>query len=365
VASDGESEADESDDSFNFFSCNSHPDPDVIHAMALKASRHRTTTKGPPKITSFSPDTKLPPSSQIAARIGKTETRYVELTASPQRWNTHVTRDLAKLANTLPTYSSGPSTLCPDSGATSIMAPHRDMFINYVDISSKGLVVCLGDENQTILIMGEGTLCMQIDGRKVAYGLSYHVPDLTAILLSSRVHRHIAPGCSLVADHSGCFLTYPTFSVEIDNTSDCTLECHPVANPETTSYDFDSRLHINVNSSRKATIKCHALTLRQMHHARHVAVRQASNRGPKSPDVVGMPKLPQVPITNTPFPFAPVYSVPETNLKTMERLPASELKHYFGSRHLKDWTVLEQSGTDIKVVNDGEAPLPLGDVANI
>jgi hypothetical protein len=230
------------------------------------------------------------------------------------------------------------------------------MFVDYVDISAKGLVVRLGDENQTIPIIGEGTLCMHIDGRNVAYGQSYHVPAPMAILLSSRVHRRIAPDCSLVADHSGCFLTYPTFSVEIDDTSDCTLECLMIPNPETASYDFDSRLHLTSHSSRKATLRCHALTLQHMHRARGVAARLEKDK---------TPKLPQVPMTDTVFPSAPVYSIPEMNLKTVEQLPASDLKRYFGSRHLKDWTVLEQSGTGLKVVNDGEAPLTLGDIANI
>jgi hypothetical protein len=61
-----------------------------------------------------------------------------------------------------------PCTVCPDSGATSIMGPHRDMFLDYTDVRGQGLVVRLGDEDQTIPIAGRGTLCLDILGHKVA-----------------------------------------------------------------------------------------------------------------------------------------------------------------------------------------------------
>jgi hypothetical protein len=57
------------------------------------------------------------------------------------------------------------------------------MFVDYVDISSKGLVVRLGDEDKTIPILGTGTLCLDIMGHNIAYADVLHVPALSAILL--------------------------------------------------------------------------------------------------------------------------------------------------------------------------------------
>jgi hypothetical protein len=47
-------------------------------------------------------------------------------------------------------------------------------------------------------------------------------------------------GCSFVADNKGSFLTFPTFILPVDDSSDCTISGQLEDSP--TAYDFDSRL---------------------------------------------------------------------------------------------------------------------------
>jgi hypothetical protein len=175
-----------------------------------------------------------------------------------------------------------PSTrvLCPDSGATNIMGPHRDMFIDYLDIQSENRYVRLGDKSRRILIHGTGTLCFEVAGKRVAYANSLYVPQLSAILLSSRVHRRAAEGCSFLADHSGCFLTYPTFEIEIDDTDDCTIDCLPIQDPSL-AMDFDSRRHLTAHSSKEAVRVAQTLAFWAMTTARLAGVQKAAGHVPE------------------------------------------------------------------------------------
>jgi hypothetical protein len=144
-------------------------------------------------------------------------------------WSKTEHNDLAKLAQISPVYlawqttKSRPQhprhnpTICPDSGATSIMGPHLDMFSEYVELCDKGIVVCLGDEDKIIPIAGRGNLSINMLGHTIAYVDALHIPNLSVILLPARVHQCIMPGCSFVANHSGCFLTYPNFTIEVDD----------------------------------------------------------------------------------------------------------------------------------------------------
>jgi hypothetical protein len=94
------------------------------------------------------------------------------------------------------------------------MCPHRNMFVDYQDIRHERQYVRLGDEKKRILIHSRGTMCIEVDGRKIAYAETLHIPQLSAILLLTRVHCRSASGCSFLADNSGCFLTYPNFTLK-------------------------------------------------------------------------------------------------------------------------------------------------------
>ena len=122
------------------------------------------------------------------------------------------------------------------------------MLTNFTILASKGLVVRLGDKDKTIPILGCGTMHLHVASHNIAYSDVLYIPNLSAILLSYRVHRHTAPGCSFLADHNGCFLTYPDFTIEIHNDNDCTIPCTPIS-PEA-SLDFDACIHLLDHSSQ-------------------------------------------------------------------------------------------------------------------
>jgi hypothetical protein len=279
--------------------------------------------------------------------MAKSDRQWVKPDATPiceksAAWTKRMIETDCEIANYLSTYST-PRMLCPDSGATSTMCPHRDMFIDYRDTRTANQCVRLGDESQHILIHGRGTMIMEVAGKVIAYDKVLHVPDLSAILLSSRVHRRAAKGCAFIADNSGCFLTYPDFHVEIDDTEDCTIECHPVSST-TIVPDFDGRCHVTQHSSKAAVARSFELGFRAMQTARINAVIKTQ----KIPEV-------QHPPTQQ-YPTVPVYSVPDSGGPNVKRIHSSDLRRYFGCRKLANWTQLEDTGTGIHVVDNRDAP---------
>jgi hypothetical protein len=244
-SSSDESEADESDDTFALF--DTFADTDMLAALNQMAARNvedgrRTATL----------DSKLAPKAlstkgkKTVARGTTSDSQWFRkpetLCESLKGWEATGTEGVAvnEIANLSTSYIEHDTrVLCPDSGATNVMGPHRDMFLDYIDIRNDNRYVRLGDESRRILIHGTGTLCMEVDGHRVAYANALYVPQLSAILLSSRVHRRAAEGCSFVPDHSGCFLTYPDFAIEIDDTDDCTITCLPICD-YSLPFDFDA-----------------------------------------------------------------------------------------------------------------------------
>jgi hypothetical protein len=99
-------------------------------------------------------------------------------------------------------------------------------------------------------------MALKVNGKTIAYVHTLHVPQLSAILLSTRrVHRRAAQGCSFIADHSGCFLTFPNFNIELDDDEDCTISCKDV-DPNITQYDFNSRRHVSQHSFKAVVATC-------------------------------------------------------------------------------------------------------------
>jgi hypothetical protein len=192
---------------------------------------------------------------------------------------------------------------------------------------------------------------MEVDGRTLAYTDTLHVPQLSAILLSTRVHRRSATGCSFLANGSGCFLTYPNFVIEVDDSSDCTIECRNIPD-DTHTYNSDSRRHITPDSSKESVRICQQLAFRAMHHSRLSAVQKA-----------------QVHLKDTDplsdCPTVPVHSVPNLGASPIERINSFELKKYFGCRGLSDWTTLEHTRQGLHVLQDKDAPTTLSDITTI
>jgi hypothetical protein len=58
-----------------------------------------------------------------------------------------------------------------------------------------------------------------------------HVPKLQMPLFSVRTHCHQGPGCSFIADKTGCWLTFPDLCIEMDDSADC---IHPFSYSDST-----------------------------------------------------------------------------------------------------------------------------------
>jgi hypothetical protein len=257
-----------------------------------------------------------------------------------------------------------PSTrvLCPDSGATNIMGPHRDMFIDYTDIQSESRYVRLDNESRRILIHGTGTLCLEVTGKHIAYVNSLYVPQLSAILLSSRVHRRAAEGCSFLVDHLGRFLTFPTFEIEIDDTDGCTVDCLPIRDPSM-PMDFDSRRHLTAHLSKEAVrVLAQNLAFRAMTTARLSGVQKAAGHVQEPTTTT---KIRNKTCPEDDFPTVPVYSVSNSGIGETERINTTELQRYFGCRKFANRNLLETTGTGIKVIKDREGPRTIRDFATI
>jgi hypothetical protein len=179
--------------------------------------------------------------------------------------------------------------------------------------SGKGLVVQLGDEDKTIPIAGRITLSIDLLGHRIAYADALHVPDLSVILLSSFVHHPITPCCPFVANHSGCFLTYPGFSIDVDDREDCTNPCSTV--PPGASYNFDLQLYLSSGHSSKSDVRrCLDLKVDHAHKACLVALRKSHAHHIESPALPDVSILPSQEVTSSPT--HPVYSVPNLGTKS-------------------------------------------------
>jgi hypothetical protein len=155
-----------------------------------------------------------------------------------------------------------------------------------------------------------------------------------------------------VADGSGWFLTYPSFVIEVDDSSDCTIPCRNVS-ADTQVYDFDSRRHTTQHSSKEAVRVCQHLAFWVMHHSRLSALQKAQSHLKYTDPQIGN------------FPTVPVHLIPNSGASPIERINAFELKKYFGCRGLSDWTTLEHTGQGLHVVQDKDAPTTLGDITTI
>jgi hypothetical protein len=176
------------------------------------------------------------------------------------------------------------------------------------------------------------------------------------------VHRRSATGCSFLADHSVCFLTYPTFQIEINSDADCTIPCRRLA-LTSGPFDFDSRTHNNIHSSDADVRMCHHLSFRAMQQSCLAGVKNLQK--PTAHLEARKDTLPTCDADRASFPTIPVYAVSNSWVAGTERINSSELKKYFGCHSLNDWTYLEQTGTGLHVVQDAQGHLTLGDITTI
>ncbi len=123
-----------------------------------------------------------------------------------------------------------------DSGCMRHMFPFRDTFLTYKPCSQSFVV--LADKSKTVCL-GIRTITIMLGGKEIVLHNLLNIPKLRSPLLSIRCFRQLK-GCSFLSDNSGCFLTFPTFFLPVDDSSDCIIKGNLVKTPS--SPFFDSRL---------------------------------------------------------------------------------------------------------------------------
>jgi hypothetical protein len=183
VGTDDESDVDESDDTFAMFETMTETDTDMLHALNQMATRQVESAQRAQGLDqpNLVPKPLSEKGKKTVARVANRDTKWVRPPTLCENWDAWESIEakrvgVTEIANMTTSYSSTP-VLCPDSGATNIMGPHhRDMFVDYVDIQNENRYVRLGDESRPILIHGTGTLCLEVDGKRIAYAHSLYVP---------------------------------------------------------------------------------------------------------------------------------------------------------------------------------------------
>ena len=241
--------------------------------------------------------------------------------------------------------------LCADSGASRDLFVQREWFIEYTDVRARDQYVVVADDTK-VLIHGVGTVRFSLAGHEVLLRRVYHVPGLNGSLLSIRTHRRRGAGCTFLADHSGCFLTFPTFILTVDDEDDVVLPCGPSLGGE-------------LEYSQPATGFCPIPS-----HARHQASRihsscRRSRLADAAPHLIRPEPVSAKLDLDTPVDAVlPTHYVPESACAAESRYNTAELHRLFGCRRF-DYSTLPYLGDGLHVTTDREPPLTIGDTVNI
>ena len=244
--------------------------------------------------------------------------------------------------------------VCLDSGASHDLWNCRDDFLSYSALAGSGKFVTLANESK-VPILGVGTIQVRLSGKIIRLNDVFHVPRLDMCLLSIRVHRCRGDGCSFIADSTGCFYTFPTFTIEVDDDTDVTLPfslCSSSAIP-----DF---CDAHSSTSHLASVAARAAYLSASVYGRRVAAAVQDHRNSlESGD--GSVSKPDAQSDTCPLPSR---YVPCSGGPKQVTLTNPQLHRYFGNRRL-DYNILPHLGTGLQIPTSEDTRLSVGDVVNI
>jgi hypothetical protein len=263
------------------------------------------------------------------------------------------------------------SQACVDSGCTTDMCPLRQSFVKYTPLDNCYVTIA---NSEKIKCAGRGTVFLQLGNKAVKLANVLHVPDLEMTLLSVRSHRRRGQGCSFVADESGCFLTFPKFVLEIDDTEDCVLPCAVATRQLIPDYcESEAR-----NSSRYSRADAVRISAKRIRGTMLVFTEGAVRRVGVPPSAATDPaELLKVPLTQPKTqlhepalerrvapPVRPC-EIPESSAAATIRYTPQQLHKLLGCRNLADYKQLQHLGTGVHVADLGEPLLSVGSVVNI
>ena len=223
-----------------------------------------------------------------------------------------------------------------DSGATVHMWNDPAAFLCVYPLPDAYIHVA---DDRHLPVSGTGTIHVSLQGHIIQLHNVLLVPELSGPLLSVRLLRRL-PGCSFTATNSTCSISFPSFTITIDDTIDVSIPCYPAPHSSTPEYCEQSPT---------------ASAL--------VATRSGKQTSPPSAPSATI----DAPSTfHRPLPPIRPCDVPNSSMPSTLRLTQYDLHRYLGFRALQDYKVLEStSAPGLHVVNDGAPPLDLGDVATI
>jgi hypothetical protein len=223
----------------------------------------------------------------------------------------------------------------------------------------------------SIPVLGTGTASLTINGIPVNLTRCYHTPNLRASLHSLRRH-HRTFGFYFLGDHIGMYLTFGKVFTRVHDEIDCQIQLRPLPYHPGINYALDHTIH--------------------MIHAPVPFPSANSVTNPPTPPIPAsslqhpvtycFPTPKSVPSTDTvpakgPLPpnerqfqtIAPPKPTPKdypiTGSPAIRRLTDFGVHRYIGLRHLCDYTSIQQVGTGINVVSQGEPPLSPSDLTTI
>jgi hypothetical protein len=252
------------------------------------------------------------------------------------------------------------------------MCPIRQAFVHYTPLEACFVTIA---NNEKIQCAGRGTVFLKLHDKTVKLQNVLHVPDLEMTpLLSVRSHRRRGQGCSFVADETGCFLTFPKFVLEIDDTDDCVIPCRAATTNLVPNYDESDQTY-STRFSRLDTFRISAkhtqgttLTFGEG-QVRHVGVPPHAAVNPA--ELVTLPSTSKPDLSKPPVlercvppPVRPS-EVPESSAAAVIRYTPQQLHKLLGCCNIQDYKQLQDLGTGLPVADLGEPLLSVGVVVNI
>jgi hypothetical protein len=295
----------------------------------------------------------------------------------PQRWhrpshiigtarNVEASQCLGRIAQ----VKTNPVTqACIDSGATSDMDPRRQVFTDYIKLTGCFVLVA---NNVKIPCLGRGSVSITLGDRPLLLRNVLHVPDLDMPLLSCNVHCRRGQGCSFVADAKGCFLTFPTFFLKINDTHECALPCG--IGPRDSPCDYedapDTRRSQDASNPPYLAAK-HAIgAFLSLPTGKCCRVSRTSTPATDpalistNPAVSPRKSQPATTRAREPPPVLPC-KTPESSAPSTKRYTPHDLHRLFVGRKLPNLKILAELGTGIEVKDSTDPLLSVCDVVNL
>jgi hypothetical protein len=258
---------------------------------------------------------------------------------------------------------------CIDSGATSNMDPRGQVFQDYIKLTDCYVLVA---NNVKIPCLGRGSVSITLGERPLLLRNVLHVPDLDMLLISCRVHRRRGRGCSFIADATGCFLTFPTFFLTIDDTHECALPCG--IGPPDGPYHYKDVP--NLRRSRDASNPTYLAakraigTLISLPTGKCCRVSRSSTPATDPALLSTIPVAshrkpqPAITVVREPPPVLPC-ETPKSSALAKKRYSPHDLHRLFGGRKLPNFGILAELGTGIEVKDSTDPLLSVCDVVNL